>query len=72
MVRHYEAILLFAAGLKVKDVQKILRIPRSTAYNYRYIYLEAGKALSKAIADRYSVSPRGKNKLNRPDDLSDG
>lgn len=69
MVRHYEAILLFAAGFRVKEVRRILGLPRSTAYNYRRMYLEAGHRLRKTITYIESVSPREKNKLITPDDL---
>lgn len=71
MVRHYEILLLYSAGLRPKDVIR-LGFSRSSAYRWHSIYRRAGKRLRNHIQSRNSVSPACEKKANRLDDLKHG
>lgn len=70
MVRHYEILLLFAAGLRPKDIIH-LGYSRASTYRWSSIYTRARKRLQNHIQAIDSVSPRREKNVNRLDDLTD-
>jgi len=66
-VIHYELWFLYSLGYRPKDVIRLFKIARGTAYRHHRLYREAGNMARTLIEDRISTSPSRKKRLNNLD-----